>query len=54
MRLIQLLALSCALMPWFAQGAVVNVAVSANFTGPMERIGPAFEQATGHKAAIAY
>lgn len=32
----------------------VSVAVAANFTGPMEKIAPAFEQATGHKALIAY
>lgn len=34
--------------------ADVNVAVAANFTGPMEKIAPAFEKATGHKAVIAY
>lgn len=32
----------------------VTVAVAANFTGPMEKIAPAFEQATGHKLVIAY
>jgi molybdate transport system substrate-binding protein len=30
------------------------VAVAANFTGPMEKIAPAFEKATGHKALVAY
>jgi molybdate transport system substrate-binding protein len=32
----------------------VSVAVAANFTGPMEKIAPAFEKATGHKASVAY
>ncbi len=32
----------------------VNIAVAANFKGPMQHIAPAFEQATGHKAVIAY
>lgn len=32
----------------------VSVAVAANFTGPMEKIAPAFEKATGHKALVAY
>ena len=36
------------------QAAEVSVAVAANFTGPMERIAPEFEKATGHKAVIAY
>ena len=36
------------------QAADVHVAVAANFTGPMEKIAPAFEKATGHKAVIAY
>lgn len=37
-----------------AGAAEVNVAVAANFTGPMEKIVPEFEKATGHKAVIAY
>jgi molybdate transport system substrate-binding protein len=37
-----------------AHGAEVQVAVAANFTGPMEKIVPAFERATGHKAVVAY
>lgn len=37
-----------------AHSAEVQVAVAANFTGPMEKIAPAFEQATGHKAVVAY
>ncbi|BCU06431.1 molybdate ABC transporter substrate-binding protein [Allochromatium tepidum] len=32
----------------------VKVAVAANFTGPMEKIAPAFAQATGHQAVVAY
>lgn len=31
-----------------------TLAVAANFTGPMEVIKPAFEQATGHRLSIAY
>lgn len=37
-----------------AHGAEVQVAVAANFTGPMQKIAPAFEKATGHKAIVAY
>lgn len=37
-----------------ASAAEVNVAVAANFTGPMERIGPEFEKATGHKLSVSY
>ena len=37
-----------------AAAAEVNVAVAANFTGPMEKIAPEFEKATGHKAIVAY
>jgi molybdate transport system substrate-binding protein len=36
------------------QAADVNVAVAANFTGPMEKIAAEFEKATGHKALVAY
>ncbi|MDO8845649.1 molybdate ABC transporter substrate-binding protein [Methylicorpusculum sp.] len=32
----------------------VNVAVAANFNGPMQKIAQAFELATGHKTVIAY
>lgn len=35
-----------------AHAAEVTVAVAANFTGPMEKIAPAFEKATGHKAKV--
>lgn len=39
--------------PWGSAGEV-NVAVAANFSGPMERIAAEFEKATGHKTVIAY
>lgn len=32
----------------------VQVAVAANFTGPMQVIAPVFERETGHKAALAF
>lgn len=44
------LSLTCGL----THAAEVNVAVAANFTGPMEKIAPEFEKATGHKAVVAY
>lgn len=31
-----------------------TVAVAANFSGPMEKIIPAFQQSTGHKLVVAY
>jgi molybdate transport system substrate-binding protein len=37
-----------------AQGAQVSVAVAANFRAPMQQIAAAFEQDTGHKAALAF
>ncbi|CCE24057.1 molybdate ABC transporter substrate-binding protein [Methylotuvimicrobium alcaliphilum] len=37
-----------------SQAGEVNVAVAANFTGPMQHIAPAFEKVTGHKTIIAY
>jgi molybdate transport system substrate-binding protein len=43
-----------AMVSTTAHGAEVQVAAVANFTGPMEKIAPAFEQATGQKAIIAY
>ncbi|TFY96384.1 molybdate ABC transporter substrate-binding protein [Ramlibacter rhizophilus] len=36
-----------------ARGAEVSVAVAANFAGTMQKIAPAFEQATGHRAVVA-
>ncbi len=51
----RLTILLCALLLAVAAHAdEVQVAVAANFTGPMEKIAPAFEKATGHKALIAY
>lgn len=44
----------CVLLSTAAHAAEVSVAVAANFTGPMEKIAPAFEKATGHKALVAY
>ncbi len=34
--------------------AEVSVAVAANFTAPMQKIAPIFEQDTGHKAVLAF
>ncbi|QNM98946.1 molybdate ABC transporter substrate-binding protein [Chitinimonas koreensis] len=42
-------------MAWLAvaaQADEVQVAVAANFAGAMQKIAPAFEQATGHKALL--
>jgi len=51
----RLTTLLCTLLLAVAAHAdEVQVAVAANFTGPMEKIAPAFEKATGHKALIAY
>jgi molybdate transport system substrate-binding protein len=44
----------CLLFSNTAHGAVVQVAVAANFTKPMEKISADFEQATGHKVVIAF
>jgi len=49
-----LFTLTLLLLGTLATAAEVSVAVAANFTGPMEKIAPAFEKATGHKALIAY
>lgn len=51
-RSVVLLTLVLGVAP--AHAEEVKVAVAANFTGPMEQIGPAFEKATGHKVVIAY
>ncbi|MCD2451477.1 molybdate ABC transporter substrate-binding protein [Methylicorpusculum oleiharenae] len=37
-----------------SHAAGVNVAVAANFSGPMQKIASAFEQTTGHKTVIAF
>ncbi len=55
MKPLNILLLTCSLtvtLPVYADEA--KVAVAANFTGPMEKIAPAFEQETGHKLVIAY
>lgn len=55
MVLLRLLLATCSvLLSALAHAGEVNVAVAANFTGPMEQIAPQFEKTTGHKAVIAY
>ena len=44
------LSLTCSVL----QAADANIAVAANFIGPMEKIAPEFERATGHKLVVAY
>ena len=44
------LSLTCSVL----QAADANIAVDANFIGPMEKIAPEFERATGHKLVVAY
>lgn len=44
------LGLACSVL----HAADANVAVAANFIGPMEKIAPEFEKATGHKLVVAY
>ena len=54
-RFIQsLTALLLALTAHAACAAEVQVAVAANFTAPMQAIAAGFEQATGHKAKLAF
>jgi molybdate transport system substrate-binding protein len=57
-RKLNLLVLAAALLfgavAGVANAGEVSVAVAANFTGPMEKIAPAFEKVTGHKVLIAY
>ena len=47
MKLLWKLTISMAMIGATAHGAEVQVAVGGDFTGPMELIAPAFEQATG-------
>jgi len=47
-------AATLLLMAAFAQAAEVNVAVAANFTGPMKQIAADFEKATGHKVVLSF
>lgn len=49
-----LLALFVLLRPGLSAAAEVQVAVAANFTGPMKRVAEEFEKETGHKAVLSY
>jgi molybdate transport system substrate-binding protein len=49
-----MLAFASALFFAAAQAGEVTVAVSANFTAPMQKIAQVFEQDTGHKAQLAF
>ncbi|MEW6163823.1 MAG: molybdate ABC transporter substrate-binding protein [Pseudomonadota bacterium] len=49
-----LLLLLLPILTGHACAADVQVAVAANFTAPMKRIAAAFEQATGHRAVLAF
>lgn len=48
-----LFALSFALLTQAVAAGEVQVAVAANFAGPMQAIAPVFERETGHKAVLA-
>ncbi len=49
----QIISLLCSfLLAVAAQAGEVQVAVAANFAGPMQKIAPAFTQATGHQAQL--
>lgn len=52
----RLLALSLAVLGFAAPADAeeVNVAVAANFTGPMQKIAADFERETGHKALLSF
>ena len=47
-------ALLALVLPALAGAAEVSVAVAANFTAPMQKIASAFEQASGHRAVLAF
>ena len=47
-------AYALLILPFPAIAGEVQVAVAANFTAPMQVIAANFEQATGHKAALAF
>lgn len=51
-KITTLLALLCATLS--VQADEVQVAVAANFTGPMQVISALFERDTGHKASLAF
>lgn len=44
----------CGLVGMLAHAATVQVAVAANFSGPMRQITSAFERDTGHKVALSF
>ena len=48
------LLLCTVLLNGAAHAAQVSVAVAANFTVPMQKLAVAFEQASGHKATLAF
>ncbi|WP_240788649.1 molybdate ABC transporter substrate-binding protein [Ramlibacter henchirensis] len=48
------LLLALLLPPAALHAAEVNVAVAANFSAPMRKLAAAFEQASGHKATLAF
>lgn len=48
------LVLCSFLLNGAGQAAEVSVAVAANFTVPMQKLAAAFEQASGHKATLAF
>lgn len=50
----RLAALSLALLAVAARADEIQVAVAANFTGPMQVIAALFERDTGHKANLAF
>lgn len=52
MKLIFLLVAS--VLALITQAAEIHVAVAANFSAPMQKIAAAFEQDTGHKAALSF
>lgn len=45
---------ACTAFALSAGAAQVQVAVAANFTAPMQKIAPAFEADTGHKAILSF
>jgi len=49
-----LLTLALLLVVQGAAAADVQVAVAANFTAPMQKLAPLFEQQTGHKVVASY